>query len=222
MRKIPKMYKLLQQQSAFCPLPGEITNCLLITVTNERFFFHFLSSSGRAGRGRAGQGRAGQGRAGQGRGEKNDFCGLTVGNLSFCNPRSVTRRYSKVLKTSLVEFGTKIFFCHFFKNFKPFTLQKGQSSGIKSGGGGGFWGPGGVTEPLGFLQIDSPKCPPPSGGGGGGLLGPRGVDRTFGLLANCMPQVHATFVWEGLGLGGHFATSILLVLSNIKKTTINL
>jgi len=126
MRKIPKMYKLLQQQSAFCPLPGEITNCLLITVTNERFFFHFLSSSGRAGRGRAGQGR----------GEKNDFCGLTVGNLSFCNPRSVTRRYSKVLKTSLVEFGTKIFFCHFFKNFKPFTLQKGQSSGIKSWGGG--------------------------------------------------------------------------------------
>ncbi len=81
MRKIPKMYKLLQQQNAFCPLPGEITNCLLITVTNERFFFaHFLSSSGRAGQGRAGQG------------EKIYFCGVTVGNLSFCNPRS----YSKV------------------------------------------------------------------------------------------------------------------------------
>jgi hypothetical protein len=33
--------------------------------------------------------------------------------------------------------------------------------------------------------------------------------------------VHTTFLWKGQGLGGHFETSILLVLSNISKTTID-
>jgi hypothetical protein len=81
MRKFRKCTKLLPQNT-FCPLPGEITNCLLITVTNERFFFFCLLPSGVAGQGRAGQGE-----------KINDFCALTVGNLSFSNPR---RSYSNV------------------------------------------------------------------------------------------------------------------------------
>jgi hypothetical protein len=58
MRKFRKCTKLLPQ-NAFCPLPGEITDCLLITVTNELFFFLFslsvfflLGWQGRAGQGR--------------------------------------------------------------------------------------------------------------------------------------------------------------------------
>jgi hypothetical protein len=55
MRKFRKCTNVLAQNT-FCPLPGEITNCLLVTVTNERFFFSLsvfflLGWQGRAGQG---------------------------------------------------------------------------------------------------------------------------------------------------------------------------
>jgi hypothetical protein len=52
--KIPKMYKLLEQ-NRFCPMPGEITNCLpyLLPLQTNVFLFTFcLLPSGRAGQGR--------------------------------------------------------------------------------------------------------------------------------------------------------------------------
>jgi hypothetical protein len=74
------MYKLWPPQNTFCPLPGEITNCLLILPLQTNVFF---SLSVFFWQGRAGKGREGQGRAGQGENIMT-FCGLTVGNLSFC------------------------------------------------------------------------------------------------------------------------------------------
>jgi hypothetical protein len=59
--KIPKMYKLLEQ-NRFCPLPGEITNRLpyLLPLQTNVFLFSLSVFFLLAGQGRAGQGRAGQ------------------------------------------------------------------------------------------------------------------------------------------------------------------
>jgi hypothetical protein len=75
--KIPKMYKLLEQ-NRFCPLPGEITNRLpyLLPLQTNVFLFSLSVFFLLAGQGRAGQGE-----------KIMTFCGLTVGNLSFCKPK---------------------------------------------------------------------------------------------------------------------------------------